>query len=183
MSLPARPAAAADDPACRPRPFGQRLQLLLVLLVLPVAAVVIPTIFVTGFFGQRPKAKAPPARPTPAADVSGLGAALNRSADALLPTPAPLTPEPLAVRVRADHVATRAQKVASQAQALGGAATEGVSDPGEKHLFVDLPAGSADAFRRAVLDNAAPVAPTATPPVGAARDQLEVIVRPTADDE
>ena len=184
MSVPARPEA--DDPARRPRTLAQRLQLLLILLILPGAAVTIPTLFVTGVFGQRPRPKAPP-KPatvqTSPADPSGLGTALKHSAELLMPTPAPLTPEPIPVKVRPEHVAARAQKVAQQAQALGGTAIEGVSNPGEKHLFVDLPAGSAEAFRQALADNTLPAAPAATPVPGAARDQLEVIVRPTADDE
>ena len=100
-----------------------------------------------------------------------------------MPTPAPLTPEPITIKVRPEHVAARADKVSRQAQALGGSAVEGVSNPGEKHLYVDLPAGSADPFRRALIDNTLPSPPVATPAPSSARDQLEVIVRPTADDE
>lgn len=183
MTAPAR--QDTDDPARRPRSLAQRLQLLLVLLVLPVTAVTIPTLIVTRIFGQHPQPKSaahPTATPTPA-DPYGLAGMLNHTAATLLPTPAPLTPEPIQVKVRAEHVAARADKIARQAQALGGSAVEGVSNPGEKHLFVDLPAGSADAFRRALADNSVPTAPAATPPAGAARDQLEVIVRPVADDE
>ena len=184
MSIPARPQA--DDPARRPRTFAQRLQLLLILLILPGAAVVIPTLVVTGIFGQHPHPKALPKQTptqTSTTDLNGLGAALNHSAETLMPTPAPLTPEPIQIKVRPEHVAARAQKVAQQAQALGGTAIEGVSNLGEKHLFVDLPAGSADTFRQALANNTLPAAPAATPTAGAAHDQLEVIVRPTADDE
>ena len=185
MTAPARPDL--DDPARRPRTFAQRLQLLLVLLVLPVAAVAVPTVLVTCHFGQRPRPKTSP-NPTPAAratptNPTGLAAALNHSAEQLMPTPAPLTPAPIPIKVRPEHVAARAEKVVRQAQALGGTAVEGVSNPGEKHLFIDLPGGTADTFRRALLDNTLPAPPTATPDPTAARDQLEVIVRPTADDE
>ncbi len=182
MTVPARPNP--EDPDRRPRTLGQRLQLLLILLVLPVAAVTVPTLLVTGIFGQHPRSKASTGAPTPAiaTTLNGLGAALNRSAESLLPAPAPLTPEPIQVKVRPDHLTARAEKVSRQAAALGGSAVEGVSNPGEKHLFVDLPAGNADAFRRALADNTLPTA-AAAPIAGAARDQLEVIVRPTADDE
>ena len=185
MTEPARPDL--DDPARRPRTLAQRLQLLLVLLVLPVAAVAIPTVLVTCRFGQHPKPKVP-SRPTPTArttpaDPSSLTAALNHSAEQLLPTPAPLTPAPIPVTVRPEHVAARAAKITLQAQALGGTAVEGVSNPGEQHLFIDLPGGTADTFRRALADNALPAPPTTAPSPGLARDQLEVIVRPTADDE
>lgn len=182
MTAPDRPDA--DDPARRPRTLGQRLGLLCILLIAPVAAVTIPTLVVTGFFGQRPGPKAA-AHPVtaPKADLNGLGAALNRSAESLLPTPAPLTTEPIQLRVRADHLAARAEKVSRQAQALGGSTVEGVSNPGEKHLYVDLPAGSVDGFRRALADNSLPAPPPAPPAAGTARDQLEVVIRPTADDE
>lgn len=193
MSLP-DPPSLADDPAARPRPLAQRLQLLLTVLILPVLAVTLPTLAVTGIFGQRPKPKPvahaaptpkPPTRATPAPtpDTSGLTAALNHSAESLLPTPAPLSPEAIRLTVRADHVLARAEKVASQAKLLAGAVVEGVSAAGEKHLFVDLPAGRADAFRQAVTKNDAPIVPTAPPAPGAARDQLEVVIRAAADDE
>ena len=185
MTAPVRPDP--NDPARRPRTLGQRLQLLLVLLIIPGVAVAIPTVFVTGIFGQHPKPKDSPKRPPSAqaapADQNALTAALNHSAELLLPTPAPLTPEPIPVRVRPDHVAARAEKIARQAQALGGTAVEGVSQPGEKHLYVDLPGGTAETFRRALTDNTLPTPSSATPAPNAARDQLEVIVRPTADDE
>ena len=172
------------DPAVRPRPFAERLRLLLILLILPVVAVSLPALLVTGIFGQRPKPKAPAhVSPSPAPDTSGLSEALEHSADALLPTPAPLTPDPIRVTVRADHVAARAEKVINQAKQLGGSAIEGVSAAGEKHLYVDVPAGCADAFREAVTKNDVPVAPATTPALNAARDQLEVVIRPAADDE
>ena len=183
MTASARPDAA-DDPARRPRSLAQRLQLLLILLVLPGLAVAVPTVLVTCHFGQRPKPKAPPTpKHVAPRDAGGLTAALNHSAEQLMPAPAPLPPEPFTLKVRPEHVAARAEKVVRQAQALGGSAVEGVSNPREKHLYVDLPAGAADAFRRALADNTLPPPPAATPIPGAARDQLEVIVRPIADDE
>ncbi len=194
MSSSDRPSPVID-PAARPRPLGERLQLLLIVLILPVVAVMLPALLVTGIFGQRPKPKALPihakptppsavhASPTPPPDTSGLTAALNRSAESLLPVPAPLTIDPIRVQVRADHVAARAEKVAAQAKQLGGSVVEGVSGPGEKHLFVELPAGCADVFRQAVTKNEPPVVPTTAPIPGAARDQLEVLIRPAADDE
>ena len=51
------------------------------------------------------------------------------------------------------HVDPRAEKIKAQAKAFGGAAVEGLTAVSEKHLFIDLPAGSADAFRRAALEN------------------------------
>lgn len=194
MSSPDRPPAVTD-PAARPRPLGQRLQLLFIVLILPVVAVTLPALLVTGIFGRRPQPKAPPvhakpaprpvarATPAPTPDTSGLTAALNHSAESLLPVPAPLTTDPIRLPVRADHVTARAEKVANQAKLLGGSAVEGVSAPGEKHLFVEVPAGSAEAFRQAVTKNEPPIPPTITPAPGAARDHLEVIIRPAADDE
>ena len=198
MSLSDRPSVASADPATRPLPLFQRLRLLFILLVLPMAAVTLPTLAITGIFGQRPKPKTPaahakpvppkpsplPAKPTPTPDTSGLRAALDHSAVSLLPTPAPLSPDTIRLTVtRAEHLDARAEKVAGQARLLGGAAVSGVAAAGERHLFVDLPAGRAEAFRQAVTRNEPPVLPAGTPAAGTARDQLEVLIRPAADDE
>ena len=173
MSTPVRPDL--DDPARRPRSFGQRMQLLLILLVLPVAAVLLPTLVVTKYFGQRPKPKKVP-------ETTALAAALEHSAQSLLPTPSPLTPEPIRVKVRPERLTARTAKVASQAEVLGGTATEGLADTGEKHLYVDLPAGRGSLFRQAVLENTSPAAPASAPAAGAARDQLEVIIHGDEDE-
>ena len=183
MSSPDRTPAA--DPAARPRSLAQRVQLLCILLVIPVAAVTLPTLVVTRIFGQRPKPRiAARATPTPTPDTSGLVAALTHSAETMLPTPAPLSLDTIRVPVRADHADARARKVTAQAAALGGTAVEGMAAAGEtKHLFIDLPAGRAEAFRQAVMTNEAPVAPSATPVPGNASDHLEVVIRAAADDE
>ena len=185
MSLPDRPHAAAADPAARPRTLAQRLQLLCILLLVPAVAVTLPTLVVTRIFGQRPKPKAlVDVKPPPPPDTSGLKDALNHSAETMFPTPPPLSPDTIQLKVRADHADARAKKVAGQALALGGAAVEGVVAVGEdKHLFVDLPAGRAEAFRRAVTNNEPPLVPVETPLPGSARDQLEVVIRAAADDE
>ena len=172
------------DPAARPRSFAQRLGLLVILVVFPVMIVALPALVVTRIFGQRPRPRAP-AAPTPA-DTSGLRRELDRRADGLLPTPAPLTAEPVRVSVHdPSHVGPRAEKVRAQAQRLGGSVVEGLAAADEKHLFVDLPAGAADAFRRAVADNAPPetLALPGPPSAGAARDQVEVFIRAAAADE
>lgn len=184
MSSPDRLPAAAD-PAARPRTLGQRLQLLCILLLLPAAAVTLPTLVVTRIFGRRPKEKLPAhVAPTPAPDMSGLKDALNHSAETLFPTPPPLSSDTVVLKVHSDHVEARAKKVSGQAQLLGGAAVQGVAAAGERaHLFVDLPAGRAEAFREAVTKNEPPVVPAVTPAPGSARDQLEVVIRAAADDE
>ena len=184
MSPSVRPdPPSPNDPAARPRPLAQRLGLLLILLVLPAAVVTVPSLVVTHLFGQRPRPKA-----VPAAASSGLRAYLDQNANALMPTPAPLAAEPVRVPVLdPSHVGPRTEKVKAQAQRLGGTAVEGLATDGEKHLFVDLPAGTADAFRRAVTENT-PVESLATPAppspgTAAARDQVEVFIRPAAKDE
>lgn len=165
----------------QPRPFAQRLGLLLILLLLPCAAVTLPTLVATHFSGQRPAAKNSPA----ASDTSGLRHELDQRASSLLPTPAPLTLEPIRISVReVSHVGPRAETVKAQAKAFGGTAVEGLATGGETHLFVDLPAGAADAFRLAVMSNL-PGQPLASPPPSstAARDQVEVFIRAAANDE
>ena len=127
MSSPVRPDPATPlppDPDARPRSLAQRLGLLLILLVLPVPPSRCPTLVVTHIFGQRPRPKTD-APPTPApADTTGLRQELDRRANGLLPTPAPLTAEPIRVSVRdPSHVGPRAEKVKAQAQGvrrLGG---------------------------------------------------------------
>ena len=133
MSLPVRPDPAPplpSDPDARPRSFAQRLGLLMILLVLPVTAVTLPSLLLTHCFGQRPRPKIP-ATPTPPADVSGLRRELDRRADGLLPTPAPLAAEPVRVPVLdPSHVGPRAEKVKAQAQRFGGTAVEGLATDG-----------------------------------------------------
>ena len=186
-SSPVRPDPASplpsDPDAHRPRSLAQRLGLLLLLLLLPMAAVMLPTLVVTHIFGQRPRPKAP-ATPTP--DTSSLRLELDRKADHLLPTPAPLVADPVRVSVRdPSHVGPRSEKVKAQAQRFGGSAVEGLAAAGEKHLFVDLPAGTADAFRRAVVENATMeiLASPSPLPGAAARDQVEVFIRAASNDE
>ncbi len=183
MSPPVRPdpTPLPSDPAARPRSFAQRLGLLLILLVLPMAAVTVPTLMVTHIFGQHPT---PKSTPPSVSDTSGLRRELDRRADNLLPTPAPLVAEPIRVSVRdPSHVGPRAEKVKAQAQRFGGSAVEGLAADGEKHLFVDLPAGAADAFRTTVLSNLAGEILASPPPTTAARDQVEVFIRAAGSDE
>lgn len=144
-----------------------------------MAAVTLPTVAVTHRFGQRPRPKNPPAP-----DTGGLRRELDRHAAGLLPTPAPLTPAPIRVIVRdPGHVGPRAEKVKAQAQRFGGTAVEGLAADGEKHLFVDLPAGTADAFRLMVLSSQPGETVASPAPPTAARDQVEVFIRATANDE
>ena len=181
------PPLPPPDPDARPRSLAQRLGLLMILLVLPVATVTLPVLVVTGIFGQRPRLKASAAvSPTP--NTAGLRQELDRKANNLLPTPAPLTLDPLRLSVRdPSHVGPRAEKIKAQAQAFGGSAVEGLAAAGEAHLFVDLPAGAEAAFRMAATANTTleVLAAPAPPPTAraAARDQVEVFIRASANDE
>ena len=173
------PAAPARDDARKPRSLADRFRLLLILLVLPAAAVCIPTYLVTHFFGQQPRPKTPP-------DTRSLQKFLQQSADNLLPTPPPLGPADIIVTVRADHLAARLKKISDQAQAFGGSASEGLSTATEKRLSIELPAGRADAFRQAVSTNAAvgPLPPATTAnPAADGKDFVEVVIQATGDDE
>ena len=191
MSSPVSPDPShPTDPDARPRPLAQRLGLLVLLLVVPMAAVTLPSVVLTHVFGQRPRPKAAAVLPTPTPDTTGLRRQLDLQATGLLPTPAPLTGDPIHVPVHdPSHVGPRAEKIKAQAQRFGGTAVEGLAaEEGEKHLFVDLPAGMADAFRRAVDDNT-PVetlptpAPSPSSATATARDQVEVFIRAMANDE
>lgn len=177
MSVPPdRPEAvpAARDDARRPRSAADRLRLFLILLVLPAAAVCIPTVVVSHFFGQRPA-------PKPALQTDGLQRTLEQSANNLLPQPSALGPDPITVTTRADRLAARLEKITRQAQALGGTASEGLSTDKEKRLSVDLPAGRLEAFRQAVTGNITPTTVAGPTPTG--RDYVDVIIRAEGDDE
>jgi hypothetical protein len=165
----------------------RRLGLLLILLILPVAAVSLPAIFVTLVFGQRPRPAASAVTDKPP-DVSGLRNALEQNAQGLLPAPAALSADPIVLTVRAEHVAARAARVSALARQYGGSVSEGLPQAGEKDLYADVPVTASAAFRQALTapPNAspAPPVPAVSPsPAGAAVDHLEVIIRPAADDE
>lgn len=155
----------------------------MILIVLPAAAVTLPVIAITHFFGQRARVT-PPATP----DTSILRRELDGRAGNLMPTPAPLAAEPIEIKVHdPSHVGPRAEKVEAQAKAFGGSSVEGLAVASEKHLFIDLPPGTTEAFRRAATENTAldalPRTPAGAPAAGAARDQVEVFIRAAAGDE
>ena len=154
-------------------------------------SVAIPTLIVTGIFGQRPRPKTPPpaVQATPAPD-DGMLERLQQSAGKLLPDPPSLGPDPITIPVRPEHIATRVEKIQRQAAQFGGTATEGLSNGSERHLFVDLPATATAAFRLAVTTkgpaDAASPAPTSTASpaaTAASLDHVEVIIRPAGEDE
>ena len=188
--LPARLPAALRQDGRAPRSRAQRLLMLGILTAISLS-VAIPTLIVTGIFGQRSRPKTPPpaVQATPAPN-DGLLSSLQRSADTLLPNPPVLGPDPITVPVRPEHVAARLERIQRQAAQFGGTATEGLPNGGERHLFVDLPATATAAFRLAVTTkspaNAVNPAPTATasPAATAAGvDHIEVIIRPAGEDE
>lgn len=168
------PAASKADDARRPRSAADRLRLFAILLVLPAAAVCIPTVVVSHFFGQRPAPKAPP-------HTEALQKTLELSANNLLPPPSALGPDPITVTARADRLAARLEKITRQAQTLGGTASEGLSTAMEKRLSVDLPAGRLETFRQAVTGNVMPT--PAAGPVPTGHDYVDVIIRAAGDDE
>ena len=153
-------------------------------------SVAIPTLIVTGIFGQRPRPKTPPVVQATTAADDGLLKRLQESAGTLLPDPPSLGPDPITVPVRPEHVAARVERIQRQAAQFGGTATEGLANGGERHLYVDLPATATAAFRlavttRASVDAASPAPPaTASPAATAASlDHIEVIIRPAGEDE
>ncbi len=168
----------ALDPDALPPSAARRAQLLFMLIILPVVAVSLPAIFVTLIFGQHPKPK--PGK----VDVDALKTALQRSATLELPTPATLTGEPVRLTCRPDRLAARAERVVKQAEAFGGAANEWTSsDAGEKHFFVELPAGRAEAFRQSLAGNSTVTTPTLPPAAtSTVKDQVEVFIRASNDE-
>lgn len=170
---PAAPRAV--DPDALPPSAARRAQLLFMLIILPVLAVSLPAILVTMIFGQKPTPK--PARQ----DTRGLQTALQQSASTMLPTPSTLTGEPIKLTCRPERLAARAEKVGRQAEAFGGTANEWLAPDGEKHFYVELPAGRAEAFRQSLAGDA-PLAATLPPPAAGARDQVEVFIHANSDE-
>ena len=186
---PARLPAALRQDGRAPRSRAQRLLMLGILTAISLS-VAIPTLIVTGIFGQRPRPKTPPAVQAAPTPDSGLLERARESANQFLPDQMALGPDPIIVPVRPAHIATRLEKVRRQAVQFGGTATDGVPDGNEKHLFVDLPATATAAFRLAVTTNATvengSPALTTTAPSGspaASLDHIEVIIRPAGEDE
>ncbi len=169
------PTTPVRDAARRPRSAAQRLGLFVILLVLPAAAVCIPTLVVSHFFGQRPAPKEAP-------HTEGLQKTLEQSANNLLPPPSALGPDPITVSTRTDRLDARLKKIILQAQALGGTASEGLSTSTEKRLSVDLPAGRLERFRQAVAANEMPRL-LSNEPTPAGHDYVDVIIQAAGDDE
>ena len=200
MSLPDRHPASETTPPTRlpaalrqdgraPRSPVQRLLMLGILTAISLS-VAIPTLIVTGIFGQRPRPRTPPAVQAAPATDDALLERLQQSAGKLLPDPPSLGPDPITVPVRPEHVAARLEKIQRQAAQFGGTATEGLSNGGERHLYVDLPATATAAFRLAVTtrtpaDAASPAPAVAASPAATAAslDHIEVIIRPAGEDE
>ena len=138
-----------------------------------------------------PSAKPPaatPSKPPEADGTAGLQEALQRSASTLLPTSSTLTGDPINLTCRPERLAARAERVVKRAEAFGGTANEWLAAEGEKHFYVELPAGRAEAFRRGLTGDApaadlSPSAPpTASPDAAAAKDQVEVFIRANSDE-
>ncbi len=144
-SRPAAPSPArADADAARPASLGRRLRLLFLLLVLPIAAVTVPALVVTHFFGQRPP------EGTTASALAGLETlrnSLTKSAQTALPDSgaALQTPAEITVPGGASPAETDARfaGLAHLAERLGGSAVEKPADAAGRHLFVALPAAGA----------------------------------------
>ena len=140
---PQRPAAPppAEIAALRPASLGRRLRLLFLLLVLPIAAVSLPTLLVSHFFGQRPPAGK---TATALAGFEALRDSLAKSAQANLPDSNATLPAPAELTVPAGSATTaeidaRFAGLTHLAERLGGSAVEKPADAAGRHLFVELP--------------------------------------------
>ena len=156
-SGPARPAAVGPNPPHR------RLWLLLKLLVVPVAVVCLPSLFVSYFFGPRPAA--PPAAAPPDAAFSTLRESLERAARERLPEGTPTFGarfEDLSVPCPPTEADARLAFLRELATFCGGTATDQADDPAGRHLLVDLPEDSLPRFRQGAAAN------PSTPPTGVA---------------
>lgn len=165
---PPRPADLA------PLPPGRRVWLMTILVVLPFALVCVPAALVYHFSGRQGtfaswgKRHAEP-------DVAGLRGSLEQTARKGLPAPDPLDAGPLELRSSPERAAARVEKITRLAQALGGSVAEGLPDGDKRHLYLEVPAGRAAAFRAGVKSGETP---SALPPAdsSAGKEHLEVII-------
>jgi hypothetical protein len=177
-STPAASPPPSSGDGRVPRTPPERIGLLFLLVILPVALVTLPAILVTAIFGQHPRPAA--VHEPPALDDSGLRNALVHDAQQSMPDPSAIAEEPLVLTVRPDRLAARIQRIGDLAKSLGGSMTQGLPRPDGADLYIDLPAGAEAGFRSA-LAPASP-APSADAAVGG-KVHLEVTLRVARDDE
>jgi hypothetical protein len=177
-TLPAAsPPGSGDGRA--PRTPPERIGLLFLLVILPVALVTLPAILVTAIFGQHPRPAAVHVHEA-APDDSGLRNALEHDAQQAMPQPSALAEEPLVLTVRPDRLAPRIQRIGELAKSLGGSMSQGLPRPDGADLYIDLPASAEGAFRSAL----APASPAPSSDAGAGgKVHLEVTLRVARDDE
>ena len=112
------------------------------MLVLPIAAMSVPTLLVSHFFGQRP----PEGKTATAlAGFEALRDSLTKSAQTNLPDSSALLPAPTELTVPAGgatpaEIDARFAGLTHLAQRLGGSAVEKPADAAGRHLLVELPA-------------------------------------------
>lgn len=149
----APPPSSAEVAALRPASLGRRLGLFFLLLVLPVAAVSVPALVVTHFFGQRPPAGT---SATALAGFETLRDSLTKSAEATLPDSSAALRAPAEITVPGGtspaETDARFAGLAHLAERLGGSAVEKPADATGRHLFVALPAAAGDGSKRAVFE-------------------------------
>lgn len=174
---PAKPAKLIVAPARPVQP------------IVPAAEPVQPAVPPAGnWFSSLTRHLFPSPKPPKVRNTAGLQEALQHSATSLLPTPSTLTGEPVKLTCRPERLTARAERVVKQAEAFGGTANEWLAMEGEKHFYVELPAGRADAFRRSLTGDA-PAGesspsdpPAASPSTTAAKDQVEVFIHANSDE-
>ena len=170
-----RPTAANGTPPVGPNPAHRRLWLGLKLLLVPMAIVCLPTLFVTYFFGQRPT----PKPPAPDAAFSALRDSLERAARDKLPEGTPTFGtrfEDLSLPGAPADSDALVEKLRTLATDDGGTVTDQGNDAGGRHLLVELPAAHLTHFRQRATHPEAPV-PSPTPDPGG--DAGQVFLRVT----
>lgn len=152
-----RPTPAANGtPPVGPNPAHRRLWLGLKLLVIPVALVCLPSLFVTYFFGQRPAAAK---SPVPDAAFSALRDSLERAARDGLPEGPPTFGarfEDLTLACSPAESDARVETLRALAVDDGGTFTDQGNDAVGRHLLVELPAARLARFRQRATHPEAP---------------------------
>lgn len=180
FALPVMPPPPASSP---PSPLGRRLYLLCILLLLPMAAVSLPTLVITHFFGQRPASKQPTKaeEANSAAAFATLRGSLEKAAREGLPDDAGLNFgakfDALTLACPPEVADARLDTLRAFAAQCQGTVLDQPADATGRHLLVELPETNAARFRQLAATGTSN--PELTPPAAGITADAKVFLNVT----